>query len=479
MQSWLQRSLLLLLFVVSLCAMGQKTDSLAKLEDIFADLSINDAANNSVLHANESAEQKISRNIFIRASASKKRCYAGEPVLVTYQLLTALESTSNVVRYPAYEGFVSTKIKFANEVAQFKQEGGKNYRVFTVLKMQLIPVVEGQRKLGAIQLDNKVRYVDENGKSAEYSGPVYGGELSLQVDALPVKSMPADFSGRVGKVSVLAFAESDSLPAGTTNTLQVEITSPGDPSAAKAPVIAWPPGVEVYDAGMTVETVSDSFPVVSRVIYRIPFVVKNAGAITIPAIKLSYFNPSANDYAVEQTEPIQIYTLPAAAKQVSPGSPQVKEVTNNRNWYLMVIAIALIISVAFAVRKRKKTITPPQVTEVQQPVISPPTKEEIETGFKNEVSKLHAIAGSTEFIQAFKDLLTGYLQGALGTAVTLEEEIIRKLRVKDEVLANTVQDLYAECNVALYSPGPLPKATRQNMIEKLCGITGKVEINWT
>lgn len=478
MQSWLQKILLLLLFSVSLCAMSQNKDSLAKLEDIFADLSVNDAANNSVLHSNESAGQKIQRNILIRSSTSKKKCYAGEQILVTYQLLTALESTSNVVRYPVYEGCISKKIKSASQVAEFRREGNRNYRVLTILKMQLTPIVEGLRKLGAIQLENKVRYIDENGKPVEYSGPVSGGDLSLQVDALPVKSMPADFSGRVGKFSVLAFAESDSLPAGTTNTLQLEILGPGDPSSAKAPVIAWPQDVEVYDSQMTVEPVSDSFPTVSRVIYRIPFVVKQGGALTIPAIKFSYFNPGANNYEIAQTEPIQIYTLPAAEKQIPPPVPEVKNAPNNP-WYLIAIGIGLTAALAFAVRKRKKRINDPEIMPLQQPVTVTPTKEDIDTGFKNEISKLFAIEGSTEFIQAFKDLLTGYLQAAMGTSVTLEEEIIRKLRVKDEGLANTVQDLYAECNVALYSAGPLPQATRQNMIDKLCGITGNVETNWT
>ncbi len=49
----------------------------------------NNTYKNSILKPGEDPQEKIQRLVFIKTTISKKQCYVGEPILVTYQLYTA------------------------------------------------------------------------------------------------------------------------------------------------------------------------------------------------------------------------------------------------------------------------------------------------------------------------------------------------------------------------------------------------------
>src|SRR5688572_13231783 len=76
-----------------------------QMEDIFGDLPINDPSSRSMLKAGENGEEKIQKYIIINGFLNKASCYVGEPVLLTYELLSALKSKSTIHRPPALTGF--------------------------------------------------------------------------------------------------------------------------------------------------------------------------------------------------------------------------------------------------------------------------------------------------------------------------------------------------------------------------------------
>ena len=458
-------------------SIAQKKDVLQAV-DIFSDLITDDPASNSILRENEIVAEKINKNIFIKGSFNKNRCYIGEPVLLTFQLFTALQSTSTVVKKPYVMGFLSTPMRLTNETPQFRKDGGKQYRVFTILQWQLIPVKEGFLKIDSIRVDNKVKYKDGAGETRYYTGTISSKEIQLQVDPLPIKSMPADFSGLVGKFNLSVFPRSNNIPAGSNNSLQIEISGSGNINDGKQPSILWPDGVDSFAAKETVEIIPDSFPVSGRKIFEIPFVANKEGKVIIPSIQLSYFDPASRQYKLISSKPIELNILAPDQKLPPRAAPETTIRSNNFLYAYLGVAVLLLLLMGMWIAK---TRTKKRKMEVQLPVIIPVDniEQNSETDFGAELEKLNNIDDPKEFIIAFKTLLMDYLQAKMGTSVSLEEELVRKLRVKDVTLADEVQDLNNECNLLLYTPESLSAATRELMTAKLCDIREKADKIWT
>lgn len=481
MKPWL----LIVWMVLPCCPPGyaQKGAGQMTATDIFADLPIDDPAANSVLQANEDPAAKIRKNIFVKGAFSRNRCFAGEPVLLTYELHTALQSTSTVHHPPALQGFIATPLETDNSEAKYRKTGGRSYRVFTILQWQLIPVKEGLLKVDSFQVNNKVKYRDNAGQTITYTGAVQGGMVKLQVAPLPEKNRPADFSGMIGRFTMAVFPLGNNLPAGANNTLQVEITGTGNFNPGHFPEVQWPEGIEAFEAKETLAVKEDAFPTTGRKIIELPFVARKEGKITIPAIRLSFFDPETGAYRSIAGEPVELNVMPAAAATVTAESPVQPVHPPGRNpviLYLSGIAgMLLILCLGWWIIRRFRKKQHQQTFTMQHPIIPENQDQQPETDFHAELQKLGKIPDSQEFIMEFKNLLTAYLQAGMGTAITLEEELVHKLRLKDGPLADAVQELYYQCNTLLYAPGDLPEIARTAMLEKLTGIHHKGSALWS
>src|SRR5258708_19467597 len=116
---------------------AQKQKDPVNVNSLFADLPIDDAAGNSALSNGESGEEKIKKNIFIIGSLNKSVCYSGEPLLLTYQLYSALQSKSLVTEKPGLGNFNVEERPLNNEWPLLKRKEGKGYRVFMLCQVHV------------------------------------------------------------------------------------------------------------------------------------------------------------------------------------------------------------------------------------------------------------------------------------------------------------------------------------------------------
>jgi hypothetical protein len=445
-------------------------------KDIFADLLLDDPAANSVLLENEDPLKKIRKNIFVRPVLSKKRCFIGEPILLTLRLYTCLQSTSTVVKWPYVPGFTSSSLRSRDSEPTIHKQDNKQFRVYTVVQWELIAEQPGKLKVDSIKIDNKVEYKDATDQAKTYSGLVSSSPVYIHVDSLPAKNKPSQFSGVTGKFDLTVYPQFNDAPAEKSNILQVELSGWGNLRQARLPFISWPADIDTFSVDETIEMSQDSFPVTGRKIFKISFIPRKEGVFTIPSLFTSYFDPLSRTYKTLKSDPIKLNVLAAEKSEVMAPQPVAPQITK-RKWILyggILAAIALIVGAALYFIRRK------QMRKAVDIINTPPEDPELSAAriaesFKHELNQLSAIDDPVAFINRFKGMLTGFIQAKLGTSLNLEEELLKKLDAKDMAVSNETGNLFRKCNTLLYSPGDLSPGDRSGMIESISNIFRKLE----
>jgi len=282
-------------------------------DSVFADLGLDDAGANSKLNHGESAREKIAGNIFIRGSVSQTTCYPGQPVLLTYQLYSALQSSSHISMLPALPNCNAIEWPVSNEKVIRRRFGGKEYRVLTIWQARLIPFREGAITIDTLTVDNDITYTTESGRTGHYSGRTSSSPVALNILPLPVNDRPPGFSGIIGNYRIHAAVKSTSIPAGETDTLHMEISGSGNLDNISPFAIPWPKGIESFTPKQHWQIGKDRFPPAGNTSIDIPFVAGLPGHTVLPPIAFSYFDASLAAYRTIRSDSIFLDILPATA----------------------------------------------------------------------------------------------------------------------------------------------------------------------
>jgi hypothetical protein len=318
---------------------------------LFDDLPVHDAAAGSALHGQETVAEKISRNIFVKASLNTTHCFVGEPLLYTGILYSALESHSAIQTPPSLPGFVVTEMDIDNDHPQYKTIGGKTYRVFDIKKLQLLPVQEGTLSIAPMVVNNVVHYIDDNNQEHAYSGVVHSEVMHVAVKPLPATTQPAVFTGLIGLFALHATVLSQQVAVGNADTLRLEITGTGNFTDFKLPPISWPNGVDVFPPKEQLTVDENSFPVTGKKTVDIPFLVAKPGQLVLPTVSLAYFDPVKAVYTMLNSHLITIEVLPAVAAVKKPVLV-VNVSKHSYAWVWISVVLLLLVVVGYIMRKR-------------------------------------------------------------------------------------------------------------------------------
>lgn len=445
--------------------------------DIFGDLPFDNPARLSVLQPGEKPEEKIRSNIFATATLSKTTCYAGEPVLLSVELLSGLQSTSRVQRLPAFTGFQVIDMETPeNDYPRSETKKGRKFSLFTVRKFQLIPVREGTLEIGSLVLDNEVSYTEGNQKH-RYSGLVSSNPLLLHVQPLPEVGKPVQFAGAVGSFQLRAFLQRDSVPAGENNSLEIEISGSGNFFSLPLPLVSWPAGFHAFDPEEKLRVDERVFPAKGTKSILFPFIVGREGAYTIPPIEYGCFDAVAKRYRIARTAAMNIFVEASLVRPRPPGPVPPVQDSKFYPWYLYLLGGLLIIllPVLFAARKlfakkREEKYTAP----VQQPE---ETKQEEAATAKilADIAWLETLEGTPNYIIQFKEVLVHYLAHRFPVPDASTTDLVRQVQEKEPALGDQLQKLLNDCDMWLYAsvtPGP---AARKELVEQLRALVEKID----
>ncbi len=170
---------------------------------------------NSTLQPGENPETKIRSLIFIKTSVSKKSCFVGEPIMVTYELYTAVSCHSKVTKQVAFSNCSVIEMTSVDEPEKTVKENGVIYRVQLIRKVQLIPLQAGDLAIPPATISNDVSFSTIENPYAEksYTAEVSSTESKVVVDSLP-DHQPEGFTGITGKFSITAKTDSTEIAAG-------------------------------------------------------------------------------------------------------------------------------------------------------------------------------------------------------------------------------------------------------------------------
>ena len=272
------------------------------------------------IHTQNVGDKITGKDLFIAVTASKKRVFEQEAVLLTYKLYTLVNVSSLEGKMPELDGFHVQELNRQRQ-PELKMEhyNGKNYGTVVWSQYVVFPQQTGTLTIPEIKYEATV--VQQN-RSADPFDIFFGGgsmvqevrktvmapAVTLQVDALP-SPKPDNFTGAVGKFSITSSLTPQSLNANDATTLRLAINGTGNMKLMKAPVVNWPKDFESYDPKIEEKTSIGASGSSGKVLFDYIAVPRHQGKYDLPPVEFCYFDPDARQYRTLTTEP---YTIDVA-----------------------------------------------------------------------------------------------------------------------------------------------------------------------
>ncbi len=259
------------------------------------------------MHTQNVGDKITGKDLFIAVTASKRRVYEQEAVLLTYKLYTLVNVSSLEGKMPELDGFHVQELNRQRQ-PELKMEhyNGKNYGTVVWSQYVVFPQQTGTLTIPEIKYEATVM---QQNRSADPFDIFFGGgsvmqevrktvvapAVTLQVDALP-SPKPENFSGAVGKFSISTDLTPQSLKANDATTLRLTVSGTGNMKLIKAPKVEWPKDFESYDPKTEEHTSIGASGSSGKIIYDFIAVPRHQGKFDVPAVEFCYFDPDARAY---------------------------------------------------------------------------------------------------------------------------------------------------------------------------------------
>ncbi|WP_153797605.1 BatD family protein [Foetidibacter luteolus] len=416
-------------------------------------------------------------NIFVRVTANKTNCYTGEPVLVTYKMYTAVHTEARITKQPAFSGCSVIELT-GDQQPLVEKINGKNYRVYLVRKVAVIPLQEGQLTLDALKIENTVNFL-ENGnpyKPKAYSAEISNPPVALTVMPLPQNGKPAGFTGAVGNFSIKTQLKNATTAVGESNGLLITVSGNGNFQSVEEPGSQWPANTEHFEAAKKEAVDNSSYPVRGSVIFEIPFIALKEGRQIFEPFTWSYFDPAEKTYKTLRTDSLHL-TIMKAAPTVSAArsQQQTQDFSNTKYlWIVAGIAVAASILLFFTLRKKETknaagaTMTDTGDVSLPLPETAPiPVAEPVKTNFAEALANLGETQDAEIFYSLAKQLLHQALKETFNTDGSLQDLLFKlKTERKDDASAAACIEIIRNAEFALYS-GMINESNKATTMQKL------------
>jgi len=245
--------------------------------------------------------------IVLETSVSNSSPYVGQNIELTYSLLFSATAPTIVdLNQPLHQGLWAKEKKEDRMMPSMPvTRGERQYRRAVIKTMQLVPLqtgklsVTGYRVLCTIPEEISLDRDPLNHDSLIVTAPA----AVLDIQPLPLPAPPS-FSGAVGRVEIERTTSRDSIKENQTAVITTIISGNGNIRTMREPSLLYPETLGL----LTSETTrGDTLSIRQEVM------AKKAGSVTIPSVKITYFDPEQNTYATAASSPFVLTILPAAS----------------------------------------------------------------------------------------------------------------------------------------------------------------------
>ncbi|MBQ8271780.1 MAG: protein BatD [Tidjanibacter sp.] len=262
-------------------------------------------------------------DVLIVASVDRTNVYKGQPVLVTYKLLTRVAMNAEGQKMPSFAGFWTQRLNVDANRWVREEYNGKLYESVPLAEYLLFPQQSGSMKVEPLEMSIVARLQVKNPRRGhdpfadffdvpqiqEVRRVVRSKEIALNVKPLP-EGAPESFSGAVGEFELEVTPPADEIEANSAVTYVVKILGTGNLSMIQAPQIALPTSFEQYSVKSSESIQTTARGVSGYRQFEYPMIARAEGDFFIPALEFTYFNPRLAKYVTLTAAEYAIHVTP-------------------------------------------------------------------------------------------------------------------------------------------------------------------------
>jgi len=281
--------------------------------------------------------ESVQRGNDLRASLniSKKTLYPGEQAIVTLKIAQRAGTPIQTQRgyNPAVEQIekafargLSLNRLFTTDITQGQERiDGEQYHTFT-LRFAVFGLTAGEYSIPGITFEYDEIHVAQRRRSHPlfsdfFDMDFFGGgreavrrtartaPFTVTVKPLP-PNPPAGFSGSVGRFTLSASAEPESVPAGEALTLRITLRGNTRASNVGDPVLPDLKDCDIFTPERQTAVDTGANGLSTRKTYRYLIIPKQEGTLTIPPITYPYLDAETGTFRTARTEPITVTVTP-------------------------------------------------------------------------------------------------------------------------------------------------------------------------
>jgi hypothetical protein len=260
--------------------------------------------------------QDESRDLYITTRVSTTTPYVGQQVIYTWRFFRKVQIGDARLEPQDYSGFLVEELGELNEYRT--QVGGVLY-VVSEYRKALFPQELGEVTIPPSRLTCQVVVEDPTprrnlfdsvfGRATTKTKVLRSREITLTVRPRPAP--PRNFSGLVGSFQVQSSVSRKELKVGESTTLKLRISGTGNAQMIGEPRFPDLKAFKVYGDKPTGELSRSKTGLGGSQTFSKALVPLEPGAITVPPVKLIFFDPESGGYRTVQTMAIELSVLPS------------------------------------------------------------------------------------------------------------------------------------------------------------------------
>jgi hypothetical protein len=262
--------------------------------------------------------------IAVEAIASRDHLFVGEPLLLTYYLLTQTRiSGVDFDDAPKYQGFWAEELPRVEGEIQGTQvtRNGQVFQRFPVFRRVLFPTKAGTLAIPParfrISTPRQIGFfVDPQASAGQ---PVTRSSNTLEITVSPLPEDPL-FTGAVGSFRVAASLDRSQLAMGEAATLHFKVSGRGNLKWVENAPPLLVPGAKVYPPQVKNDLTTSESGVSGARTWEFVIVPETAGQLAIPPMPFTYFDPEARRIVHAQTAAITLTVTPATLATAAGGA---------------------------------------------------------------------------------------------------------------------------------------------------------------
>ncbi len=272
-----------------------------------------------------------SQQLRIEFSAPKTEVYLHERLPLSVKLIVGNVRVSDL-QYPTIPGDGFELEKFS-EPTQHQEQTAQGALQVVDLQTTLTPLRSGSLTIGPAKMTMNVITPRRGGSANPFFEQFFGNDpfgarkpvelqserLTLTVLPLPDAGKPADFSGAVGRFEFEVKAAPLDLQVGDPITVTMTIRSTGNLENLTLPAITGSDTLRVYPTQVQASpTQAQPSAHPHEKVFEQVVLPQQAGAVTLPELRFSYFDPEARAYRTIVQAPIAVNVRASAQAQSAP-----------------------------------------------------------------------------------------------------------------------------------------------------------------